>query len=126
MKAVLHVDGGLRGKRGTIGWVLLEPDTGEVLRRHGRVIGECSSNEAEYSALISGLANARYAGVTDIEVKADSKLVIEQMRGNWAIRAKNLAPYVEEAHELLGEFDAYKLTWVPREQNAIADQLGRA
>ena len=77
---------------------------------------------AEYSGLIAGLELAeQVAPGADIEVRMDSKLVVEQMSGNWKIKHPDMKPLALEANRLAPFGTTY--TWVPREQNKHADRL---
>lgn len=82
-----------------------------------------TNNQAEYTALIHGLEAAQRRGVDEIDIRMDSKLVIEQMSGRWKIRHENMKPLARRAGDLLRSFRAHTLTHVPREDNAIADAL---
>ena len=81
---VIEADGGSRGNPGpaAYGAVLKDADTGEVIAEDGSTIGVATNNVAEYSGLIAGLElAAEFAPDADIEVRMDSKLVVEQMSG---------------------------------------------
>jgi broad specificity phosphatase PhoE/ribonuclease HI len=130
MSAVTHravlieVDGGSRGNPGpaAYGAVLKDADTGEVIAEEGTTIGVASNNVAEYSGLIAGLRLAEaYAPEAEVEVRMDSKLVVEQMSGRWKIKHPDMKPLAREASRLAPFGTTY--TWVPREQNRHADRL---
>jgi ribonuclease HI len=120
----LHTDGGARGNPGPagIGVVLCSPG-GRVLEEIGRGIGRATNNVAEYEALIVGLQAARVHGAADLEVYMDSRLVIEQMKGNFKVKAPGLKTLHERARGLAEEFDRITFTAVPRAENAAADRL---
>ena len=121
---IIEADGGSRGNPGpaAYGAVLFDADTGEVIAEDGRTIGVASNNVAEYSGLIAGLKLAElYAPGADIEVRMDSKLVVEQMSGRWKIKHPDMRPLAMEANRLAPFGTTY--TWVPREQNKHADRL---
>jgi ribonuclease H / adenosylcobalamin/alpha-ribazole phosphatase len=121
---VIEADGGSRGNPGpaAYGAVLMDADTGEVIAEDGSTIGIASNNVAEYSGLIAGLRLAEaYAPDADIEVRMDSKLVVEQMSGRWKIKHASMKPLALEANRLAPFGTTY--TWVPREQNKHADRL---
>jgi broad specificity phosphatase PhoE len=81
-----------------------------------------TNNVAEYSGLIAGLRMAEeLAPGADIEVRMDSKLVVEQMSGRWKIKHPDMRPLATEANRLAPFGTTY--TWVPREQNKHADRL---
>jgi len=54
----------------------------------------------------------------------DSKLVIEQLSGNWKIKEENLKRLAGDIRELLHDSQVkISYEWIPREQNKIADEL---
>src|SRR5262249_27777528 len=78
------------------------------------------------SGLIAGLRAAAELGAVDVEVRMDSKLVVEQMAGRWQIRNTGLRPLAAQAAELVRRFDSVRFSWVPREENIRADALANA
>jgi broad specificity phosphatase PhoE/ribonuclease HI len=123
-RVVIEADGGSRGNpgRAAYGALVKDADTGRVLAEEGTAIGTASNNVAEYSGLIAGLKMAELvAPGADIEVRMDSKLVVEQMSGNWKIKHPDMKPLALEANRLAPFGTTY--TWVPREQNKHADRL---
>jgi ribonuclease HI len=123
-------DGGSRGNPGpsAIGAVVLDPSTDPPtqLATVSEYIGEATNNVAEYKALIAGLEAAARFGARRVHVRADSLLVIEQMRGTWKIKHANMRPLAAEARRLLAPYDHVVLEHVPREQNTEADLLVNA
>ena len=123
-RVVIEADGGSRGNPGPAadGAGLRDAATGEVIAEDATAIGIASNNVAEYSGLIAGLRLAeRFAPSADIEVRMDSKLVVEQMSGRWKIKHPDMRPLATEASRLAPFGTTY--TWVPREQNKHADRL---
>jgi len=123
-RVVIEADGGSRGNPGpaAYGALVKDADTGRVLAEEGTTIGVASNNVAEYRGLIAGLTLARQvAPDADIEVRMDSKLVVEQMSGNWKIKHADMRPLALQANALAPFGTSY--TWVPREQNKHADRL---
>ncbi len=121
---IIEADGGSRGNPGpaAYGAVLKNADTGEVIAEDGTTIGEATNNVAEYSGLIAGLRMAEeFAPGADIEVRMDSKLVVEQMSGNWKVKHPSMRPLAVEASRLAPFGTTY--VWVPRERNKHADRL---
>ncbi|UMG92804.1 bifunctional RNase H/acid phosphatase [Nocardioides sp. TF02-7] len=121
---LIEADGGSRGNPGpaAYGAVLKDADTGEVIAEDARTLGVATNNVAEYSGLIAGLRLAElYAPGADIEVRMDSKLVVEQMSGRWKIKHPDMRPLAMEANRLAPFGTTY--TWVPRERNKHADRL---
>lgn len=121
---VVEADGGSRGNPGpaAYGAVLKDAETGEVIAEDGTTIGEATNNVAEYAGLIAGLGlAAEFAPEAEIEVRMDSKLVVEQMSGRWKVKHPNMRPLAVEATRLAPFGTTY--TWVPRELNKHADRL---
>ena len=121
---IVEADGGSRGNPGpaSYGALVRDPSTGEVIVQKGVTIGVATNNVAEYSGLIAGLELAReYAPDASIEVRMDSKLVIEQMAGRWKIKHPDMKPLAIKAQSLAPVGTEW--TWVPREQNSAADAL---
>jgi probable phosphoglycerate mutase len=121
---IVEADGGSRGNPGpaAYGALVRDPVTGEVIAQSGKTLGIATNNVAEYSGLIAGLElAAEYAPAASIEVRMDSKLVIEQMAGRWKIKHPDLQPLAIKAQGL-APFGT-EWTWVPRAQNAAADAL---
>ena len=121
---IVEADGGSRGNPGpaSYGALVRDPATGQVIAQTGVTIGVATNNVAEYRGLIAGLElAAEYAPNASIEVRMDSKLVIEQMAGRWKIKHPDMKPLAIRAQEL-APFGT-EWTWVPREQNSAADAL---
>lgn len=122
--AVLHFDGGSRGNPGPAGFgYVIERADGERLAAAGDAIGVATNNVAEYRGLIAGMTRAAELGVRNLTVHGDSKLVIEQMKGAWRVRAEGLRELHEEARRVARGFDAVRFEHVRRAGNAEADQL---
>ena len=123
-RVVIEADGGSRGNPGpaAYGAVLKDADTGAVIAEDGTTIGVASNNVAEYSGLIAGLELVReFAPDAEVEVRMDSKLVVEQMSGRWKIKHPAMVPLATQARQLAPPGTRY--TWVPRERNKHADRL---
>jgi len=123
-RVLIEVDGGSRGNPGqaAYGAVLKDAETGAVIAEDGSRIGVATNNVAEYSGLIAGLRLAEeFAPDAEIEVRLDSKLVVEQMSGRWKIKHPAMRPLAAEAAALAPDGTTY--TWVPRADNWHADRL---
>ena len=118
--AVLHFDGACLGNPGdaATGYVLETPT--ETIN-DGRALDDHTNNEAEYKALLDGLRAAKRNGVTDIDIKGDSQLIIRQVTGEYDCNADHLAPLLDDVHDALDAFDSWSIEHVPRDQNADAD-----
>lgn len=125
MKFVIEADGGSRGNPGpaAYGCLVKDADTNEILFKAGKTLGVTTNNVAEYSGLVAALEAAfELDPNAQIEVRMDSKLVVEQMSGNWKIKHVNMKGLVEKAKSAFPEKQV-KYVWVPREDNLAADTL---
>jgi probable phosphoglycerate mutase len=121
---LVEADGGSRGNPGpaAYGAVLKDADTGAVIAEAAEKIGVATNNVAEYRGLIAGLElYAEHAPQAALEVRMDSKLVVEQMSGRWKIKHPDMKPLAMQAKRL--EPDGTTYTWVPRERNKHADRI---
>lgn len=125
MRVAIEADGGSRGNPGPAGYgaVVREHPTGEILLERYGSIGVTTNNVAEYTGLIEGLKAALELTATEVDVRMDSKLVIEQMSGRWQIKHPGLRPLAAEAATLVARFQRVGFEWIPRERNRAADAL---
>ena len=123
-EAVLYFDGGSRGNPGLAAYgFVLERSDGESLAADGQVIGTATNNVAEYRGLMAGLQAAADLGIRRLTVFGDSKLVIEQMKGVWKVRAEGLRELHADARALARGFESVTFAHVRRDGNAEADRL---
>ena len=125
MKLIIEADGGSRGNPGpaAYGCLVKDAQTNEVLFKEGKTLGITTNNVAEYSGLVAALAAAHEIDPNaQIEVRMDSKLVVEQMNGNWKIKHENMKGLVEKARNAFAQSQVIYV-WVPREDNLAADTL---
>ncbi|MEU0840267.1 bifunctional RNase H/acid phosphatase [Streptomyces sp. NPDC005962] len=122
---IIEADGGSRGNPGPAGYgaVVLDAVTGEPLAEVAEYIGTATNNVAEYKGLIAGLRAAHALDPeADVQVRMDSKLVVEQMSGRWKIKHPDMRPLAAEAKGLLPPGQV-TYGWIPREKNKHADRL---
>jgi ribonuclease H / adenosylcobalamin/alpha-ribazole phosphatase len=125
MKLIIEADGGSRGNPGIsgAGAVVIDADSGRVLKEISEPVGIATNNVAEYTALILGLEAALAIDSTaQIEVRMDSKLVVEQMSGRWKIKHPDMIDLGAKVQGLIAGKEVF-FTWIPREQNGLADAL---
>jgi ribonuclease H / adenosylcobalamin/alpha-ribazole phosphatase len=125
VKVVVEADGGSRGNPGPAGYgaVVRDAASGRVLAERAASVGTATNNVAEYGGLIAGLQAARDVGADEVDVRMDSKLVVEQMSGRWKVKHPSMQPLAREAAELVRGFRAVRFRWIPRAENAHADRL---
>jgi ribonuclease H / adenosylcobalamin/alpha-ribazole phosphatase len=124
LTVAVEADGGSRGNPGPAGWgaVVRDADGQALIERYGS-LGVTTNNVAEYTGLIEGLSAALELGATAVDVRMDSKLVVEQMSGRWQIKNPGLRPLAAKAAALAGQFESITYEWIPRERNRAADAL---
>jgi ribonuclease HI len=120
----LYTDGAARGNPGPAGLgVVIEDDKGMRLRGLCRYIGTATNNVAEYLALIEGLTAVSEWAPGRVEVYLDSKLVVEQVRGNYRVKNAALAPLHARALKLIAALPEVEIRHVERAKNKGADAL---
>lgn len=119
-------DGGCRDNpRGQASSAAIVRDLeGHTLRHVGSAIGIASNNVAEWTGFYLGLQAAQELGATEVRAFGDSKLVVEQFSGNYAIREEKLREIAMEVSQIARTFaGGVTATHVPREQNRAADAI---
>lgn len=120
----VNSDGGSRGNPGpgAAGIVVRDP-SGEIVARGGSFLGDVTNNMAEYEALLWAMRAARALGATSVRLRADSELVVKQMRGEYRVKNEGLKPLFLQAQALVRTFESVEFQHVRREANAEADAL---
>ncbi len=123
-KVILYTDGAARGNPGpaAIGIVLTDAQGHELIAL-GECVGRTTNNVAEYLALLRGLDHAHTLAATEIEIRTDSELMAQQLRGNYRVRADHLKRLHGEAQSRLAQYQSVVIRHVPREHNRRADAL---
>jgi ribonuclease HI len=123
-KVVVFSDGAARGNPGPAGaGAVIKDAEGKLIDSFGRWLGKTTNNVAEYKGLLLGLHKAQELGAREVEVRADSELMIHQLNGKYAVRNEGLKPLYNEAMALLASFGKWKAKHIPREQNGLADEM---
>lgn len=120
----LYADGGSRGNPGpsASGYVLLDMDD-KIIIENGLYLGVTTNNQAEYHALRIGLEEAHKRGARVVHVYMDSMLVVNQIKGIFKVRNRDLAPVNLGIKQYLSNFERVEFTHVPRELNKLADAM---
>ena len=118
----LYCDGGSRGNPGpsASGYVLLDQND-TVIKKSGVYLGVTTNNQAEYQSLKFGLEEAKKLGAHSVDVYMDSMLVVNQMKGIFKIKNRDLWPIHQSIKETAKQFKKVTYTHVPRELNKLAD-----
>lgn len=118
----VFTDGGSRGNPGpsASGYVVMDMED-NVLAEKGVYLGVTTNNVAEYTALKLALEECRRLGVKEIQAYLDSLLVVNQMKGVFKIKNRDLWPIHDAIRKLAAGFDKVEFSHVPREFNKLAD-----
>ncbi len=126
---IVEADGGSRGNPGPAGYGALvrDAETGRLLAERAASVGRATNNVAEYGGLVAGLQAALDLDPTaEVEVRMDSKLVVEQMSGRWQVKHPDMRQLATQAQAIARQLGAVRYTWVPRAQNGAADALANS
>lgn len=123
-KVIAYTDGASRGNPGpaAIG-AILKDTKGNLLARISQRIGSTTNNQAEYRAVIAALKKAISLGAREVELRADSELVIKQINGKYRVKKAALRPPYQEVVRLIGLLENFRAVSIPRAQNSEADRL---
>ncbi len=121
----LYVDGAadLHTKTAGIGGVFYRD--GDELFSFSEFIGSATNNEAEYGALIKGLEESLKLNILNIEIFADSELIVKQINGDYKVKNERMQKLHHKAISLFSKFNSWSLTHIPREKNSAADKLSK-
>jgi len=131
-RLLIRTDGASRSNPGpaSAGAVLIDasrPDAASVdappLSVVARPLGVQTNNVAEYTALLLALQEAQRLGAREIDLRLDSKLIVEQLHGRWRVKDPKMRVLWGEARELLTGFVRWNATHEPRATNKAADAL---
>lgn len=125
MKVIIEADGGSRGNPGIAGsgTLIYNADRSQVLKKYSYVVGKATNNVAEYHGLLNGLRGAAELGATEVSVRMDSKLVVEQMSGRWKIKHPDMKELALECKKVASSIGSVSYDWIPRSENSHADAL---
>jgi ribonuclease HI len=127
MHVRIHTDGGSRGNPGPagIGYVIevLDHEGWKEIAAEGKTIGDTTNNVAEYKALIAALDMALQLGADDVDCYADSKLIVEQVKGVYKVKQPHLQELCAQVNQRKVKFRRVAFTYIPREKNKRADAL---
>ena len=121
---IAHIDGGARGNPGPAGWgAVIQGPAGEMLAELSGPLAHATNNVAEYTGLVETLRWCADRGMTNVHIRSDSLLLVQQMRGVYKVKNEGLKPLHGRARLLANRIGRVTYQHVPREQNADADRL---
>lgn len=120
----VFTDGGSRGNPGpsAAGFVIVDASQ-NVVAEGGEFLGITTSSQAEYHGVRLGMEKALEMGYKSVQFKVDSMLIVNQMRGHYKIKNRELWPIHERIRQLMLEFDRVSFAHVPRGMNQLADGM---
>jgi ribonuclease HI len=119
MKLKAYIDGGSRGNPGEAGIGVYFPDVARI----AEYLGTGTNNFAEYSALLAALRFAVFSHCDELEVFADSELVVKQIKGEYQVKNEGIRPLYESAVRWIKLIPTFSISHVRRENNKDADKL---
>jgi len=123
-KLTANIDGGARGNPGPAGWgAIIRSEAGETVAELRGALPHATNNVAEYHGLLAALGWCADRGASDLHVRSDSLLLVQQMRGVYKVKHEGLKPLYGQARLLAHRIGRVTYEHVPREQNAGADRL---
>ena len=123
MKYKVFCDGASRSNPGKAAIGISIQIDGKEIHTISKVIGVASNNEAEYLALESALEYCIKNNFMNLEIFLDSKLVVEQVNGNFKVKSNNLKPLRDKVLEHVKKLEFVNISHVYREHNKRADEL---
>jgi ribonuclease HI len=102
--------------------VLLD-EAGEVLLEDHKYLGQTTNNVAEYEGAVLALTRARELGALEVELRVDSELLVNQIKGGYRVNSANLAGLYNQVSEIAGQFDRFEISQIARGENKRADKL---
>lgn len=120
--AVANIDGGSRGNPGPAAYGAYIQRDGETIELKG-FIPLATNNVAEYNGLLHALRWAVANRIREFHIRADSELLVKQMKGIYRVKNEGLQPLFEEAKSLVRQIGKVTFEHVRREFNKDADRL---
>ena len=121
----IYIDGSSIGNPGKSGVGYLFYQGTKILKKESIYLGIQTNNFAEYMALIFSLSDAISQNEKKVEVFSDSKLICEQVKGNFKVKNQNIYPLFVLSKNLISKLESFNITHINRENNQEADKLAR-
>lgn len=123
-KLIIYTDGGARGNPGPAGiGCIIYDEKNKIIAEISKSIGHATNNQAEYQAVIVGLEKAREMSAKELIFYLDSELVVKQLKHEYKVKNRELAPLFLKIHNLTMSFKKINYKYIPREKNKLADKL---
>ena len=130
----INTDGGARGNPGPAGiGVVFFDETEKEIHSYKEFIGVTTNNRAEYVAIYRAILILKKSewykkkngeGIARVICRLDSKLVVEQLLGNYKVKEAGMIEMKEKIQKVLSDFEIpIDFVHIGREQNKRADKL---
>ena len=124
IKLIIYTDGGARGNPGPAGiGAVIYNENKKVVKEISEYIGETTNNQAEYKACLRAMEEAKKLKALELDFYLDSELVVKQLKREYKVKNKELAPLFIKIYNLSQQFKKVSFTHVRREFNKEADRL---
>lgn len=121
---LVFCDGGSRSNPGIAGCGAAILFNNKIISSGYEYLGRrVTNNIAEYKGLILGMNIALANELNEIEVLMDSNLIVKQMKGEWQVNEPSLKILHKSAKDQSLKFLDFKIGYIPREKNSVADEL---
>lgn len=123
-RVVILTDGGAKPNPGpaAIGAVLKD-EQGRIITNISQDIGQATNNQAEYRALITALEKALRLGMSQVELRSDSELLVKQINGQYLVKAAPIKPLYLKVKQLQNQFEGFRITHISSAENREAHNL---
>ncbi len=123
-RVVIFTDGAAKPNPGpaSIGAVIKD-EQGRLITSLSQAIGRTTNNQAEYQAIIAALKRALSLEASHVDLRSDSELVVNQIKGQYRVKKASLRPLYLKVAQLASQFESFTITCIPREENEEADRL---
>ena len=118
----VYVDGVANQKGSRVGLVLVSPEK-IIIEKSLRLDLLATNNEADYEALLMGIAMVQRMGGKAVEIFPDSRLVVGQVKGELEARDVKMQGYLSQVKHLQSGFESFNILHIPRSGNRHADSL---
>lgn len=121
-RATANIDGASRGNPGEASYGVVISFDGKkyILKKY---LGIKTNNMAEYEGLLALLEWAEKNKIEELKVFSDSKLLVEQIRGKYKVKSKNLKDLHQKAMEIIEKIPKFSIYFIKREYNREADEI---
>lgn len=119
----VYIDGASAGNPGPSGIGLFLKGEGHLIKI-SEPIGNTNNHQAEFTALVRGLEEAKKIGASFVSMRSDSKIVVSSIEKNY-VKNEEFKPFLQRAQALIEQFDLFFIKWIPDKENKAADALAR-